>query len=673
MPDTALSDLLAELSRQSGVALECEEDLARRPITTYLPGTRLKDVMAELARFLPADWWPEQDEGERRYTLRKNSELRSAESDLYEYLLNPKRAPKRASPQEANVLAGRLREYAQAFALPEQELLDRYLDSDPWLAETLSDPLTRGFVPLVTTFSRDQLLRLTSEPLILRVSELPAAVRSHTERWANGTYGPLDDFVGWVEGAEGKRAPRFQNWNQRWSHATLRISWLKDYGMQIHLVVPDVCQILCEPVRPRDVHPGQAWARIFNRQHPEPTQERIEEYRAKVDPKLEAWNRRAEIRERAREREQREAFLKEHDADWSDRELLTRKLVPWPSADMTTGAELLVRIAKECAVPLLADSDRQSGGTVSRRFREETTVQDGLELVARRLGYQWIWSKPVGRFLTVRAASEGLRAMLSMRLACLPPEVEVKWEQMVEGKRTLTIEECAEMLSMLTPLQRALFHVEPPDRWRVLTHMDILSWFRPDGEPFRRLLAGEEVRLSELTESERRYLLIFALENSPWLRETDLEGSTIRLQRYRDRGGEGVGAFIVDYHLPDDPADRAVFEPLRLSVPVLVLPAAQPAETSPPAPAPTPEQAPPEYADASLFQTGWLFRGLFSAGPGPSGVLTNNSTGEMELVQVNDSFRGMTVTGIAPDSVTLTSPDGNKWAMAVSSATPEHE
>jgi hypothetical protein len=668
LPDTSVEDLLTRMSRQTGVALESDPGLAERPLTVYLPSVRLKDTMAELARFLLCYWTVDASSGEPTYTLQKGSELTKAEQDLLHIWDSPTLpGPPPASDQEIEAIAQRLRQYSAAVSLPEADLIAEYGESDPTLVAPLLDPVDRGFVPLLTRLSHYQVRRLAShQSVVFRVTDLPAGIRSLAEQWRREAYEETArDHPSAVQ-PDPARPPRFSTPEERWAHATLRVTNVSN-GVQVYLDVPDIPMLIhCQPIWMGDVVDRSARWGIFRHQHPDATDEETARFKAHVD----ALSRDRLRREEERQAAERQAFREAHGADLSGRTALERQVVPWPEkpAEPIANTHLLAHIAEAANLPLLADNPRPGVGRTRMEWITQTwTLREALEhWCGDSSPPQWIWSKGQGRFLTLWLADASHRALLS--LPPTPERLTKDWDRAIAGKERLGIAEASRMLFGLTPSELIQLHLA--ERGRRHQPLPLLAlWLLGSSNLLERLLAGEHVPITDLPAHSRRIIIYEALEGRPWLTEEDLRGTTLSAWPREAASPEQAGRILIlaFHHLPDAPSDYDTVA----SVPRFI--ALQP--DVPPA---TVEPAPEEplatsFTEASLAGTTWLCRGRISFDDAGFALLTNDSTGEMELVKEDDSFRGLTVTAIAPDHVTLTSPDGRTWTMTMTAVSPGSE
>jgi hypothetical protein len=659
-PGSDLATVIAELAKQSGVALACENELRLRRITIYLPGTRLKDVMAELAPFVMCEWWKEGSPP--RYTLRKTNSLRQAE----EKLLVPPADLQPPTQPWANVDAAmqRLQEYAAALPLSEDELIRQYQDSDPWVAATLLNPLERGFIPFLTGLSRDQVDLACRGQLKFRVSDLPTGVRQQVERWVSGGYlHTLPSLVD-TDGRDWRQPDpsyliRFNTWEERWQHAVIWVTW-GPQGMSVNLMIPDIASIIsCHPIWTDDkTNLRGALGRIFSHQHPEPTAEE----RAAFEARMVAVDKASSELTEQYWRDRRLSDLRQSGADWSDGEALARKCVVWPFPRAGSGwigaDELVVRVAAGTGLPLLAGTSpsRFGDGLVPEELTHEQTLRGALEILGQGGGV--IWSKPQGRFLRVNGPA--------LALGDIPPQVFAQWDEAMRGQRRMTFEQYMALASGLTPAQRR--YGLQRTRWAAAAGEFNGMFESLRGSVGRRLLAGEEVPIQDLGERERRAAFNRASYWRPWITENDVSRTTLTLMR-RPTGSWGPGVPTIDvvynYHFPDAPTDRDLAASCPTSV--ALRPPPEPIKVTHPFP-PFPETA--SSPQAVLGQTNWMFRGNVTIDGKRSAMLSNDSTGEMELVEVGGAFRGLTVTEIRDSGVTFTDPAGGTAVLTFHARAP---
>jgi len=665
LPDTTVEDLLTRISRQTGVALECGPDLAERPLTIHLPAVRLKDTMAELAQFLLCCWTVDASSGEPTYTLHKGSELTKAEQDLLHIWDSPTLpGPPPASDQEIEAVAQRLRQYSAAFSLSEAELIAEYGESDPTLVAPLLDATDRGFVPLLARLSHDQIRRLAShQSVIFRVTDLPAGIRSHVEHWRREAHEEAARDHPSAVAPDPARPPRFNTPEERWAHATLRLANVSN-GVQVYLDVPDIPMLVHrQPIWMGDVfHPSARW-QIFRHQHPDATDEETARFKAQVD----ALSRDRQRREEEREAAERQAFREVHGADLGDRAALGRQVVPWPEkpAEPIAKTRLLVHIAEEADLPLLADPE--SGRTRMEWITQTWTLREALEnWCGRGSPPQWVWSKARGRFLTLWLPDLRHRAYLS--LPPIPEGIAEDWDRAIAGRERISIAEAVRILSGLTPSESVRLSLT--QRWRRYHPFPLFALYIFAGSNvLDRLLEGEDVPISDLPPHGRRMVIYEALEGRPWLTEEDLHGTTLSAWPREAASPEETREILIlaFHHLPDAPND---YDTVASMPRFIALHPDVPPATVEPAPE---EPLATSFTEANLAGTSWLCRGRISFDDAGSAVLTNDSTGEMELVKEDDSFRGLTVTAIAADHVTLTSPDGRTWTMTMTAVSPDSE
>ena len=175
--------------------------------------------------------------------------------------------------------------------------------------------------------------------------------------------------------------------------------------------------------------------------------------------------------------------------------------------------------------------------------------------------------------------------------------------------------------------------------------------------------------MQDLDEPARRQFLYRATRLRPWITEADLAHATLTATHRTDprRPGSGPDLWVYyNYHLPDASADHEVawVAPPSLDFTPLPDPIFKLVHPLPPFPAPA---ASPQ---AMLEQTNWMFRGNVTVDGKRSAMLSNDSTGEMELVEVGGTFRGLTVTEIRASGVTFAEPAGGTVVMTFQARAP---
>ena len=81
-----------------------------------------------------------------------------------------------------------------------------------------------------------------------------------------------------------------------------------------------------------------------------------------------------------------------------------------------------------------------------------------------------------------------------------------------------------------------------------------------------------------------------------------------------------------------------------------------------PEPEPVPSGPP---TDAALVQTNWLYRGYVTYGESRAAMLTNDSTGEMEIVEEGQGFRGLVVASVTDTSALLRGSAGDSYTLSL--------
>ncbi len=402
LPDSDLGTVISHLTALSQAPLACDEDLRARPITVYLPPTRLKDVMAELAAFTACEWWTQGDPA--GYQLRKTSALRKAEADAlarfgsFDLMFSPE-----ADPETVKAATHRLREYREALSVPVDQLVERYGDSDPWLVACRLNPLYQGLLPFLTSLSDRDVRLMTVRHLYFRVADLPTGLRDHLERAARGEFQSNDYYGPRPFHPDPGSVTLYRTWQERWDHATINLSW-ESGGVCIRFSVPDThMSTPVLPIRAKEGNRASALQQIFRRTHPTPTVEEIKASIAKLEPVFAAEARQQEQEEASKMDRERLSALRKVGADWSDKETLDRHVIPCRNLpDSVSLGEVLVNIAEQAAIPLLAECAQSRSVPAPPELRKEQTVREALERSSRHWRSSAGWSKPLGRFATLK-------------------------------------------------------------------------------------------------------------------------------------------------------------------------------------------------------------------------------------------------------------------------------
>ncbi|HUW15291.1 MAG TPA: hypothetical protein VM537_36595 [Anaerolineae bacterium] len=658
LPDSDLGTIFSHLSAFSGVALTCDDDLRSRPITLYLPLTRLKDAMAELASFTMCEWWEMDDPS--GYRMRKTPTLRQAEEKTLARYSSCDFSPPEADPELVEAVARRLREYEESLSVPQDQLVEEYEDSDPWLAASQLNPLYRGLIPFLTSLSHEDIRLMAVGRLSLRIADLPTGVLNHLERAALGDFDNNLDYGPRLYHPRPDTFTLYSNWEERWDHATIDISWLPEAesgDVCIRFNVPDThASTPVMPIRAKDGARSIALDQIFRRTHRIATPEQIKEKIARIAPISEAENERGGREKASRTNNERLSLLRKLGADWSDKAVLERRVIPWPDASRTASlGEVLVSIAEQADMPLVADYVVDYlGGTVPPELWKEQTVREALERASRRWGSDTVWSKPLGRYARVNSGNSGA---VILSLASPSPEFLRKCEEAAQGKQSATLEDFLSLVGDMGPGQAYLGFI--PTRWQYASRKFTPLLIYVDAPNLRRMLAGDEIRFVELAESQRRLIATYVGSGRSRLTEADLVRATLKLLRTPRGSMHGPLVLLCEYHLSADAIARQVLLECPLSVPF-----------DPPAPVNErilePEPAPlGPPTDATLIQTNWLYWGYVTYGENRAAMLTNDSTGEMEIAEEGQSFRGLVVSSATDTFAALCDSAGDSYTLAL--------
>jgi hypothetical protein len=574
-------------------------------------------------------------------------------------------SPPEADPKAVKAITRRLREYAQSLSVPHDELVEKYEDSDPWLAASQLNPFYRGLIPFLTSLSPEEIRLLAVGRLSLRIAELPTGVRNHLERAALGDFDNRLDFGPRLHHPQPDSATLYATWEERWDSATIDMSWLptaESGSVCIRFNVPDShASMPVLPIRAEDGGRSIALDQIFRRTHPTPTAEEIKEKIARIAPIAEAENAQAERAEASRATTERLSLLRELGADWSDKAALARRVVPWPDPDRTASLqEVLVSIAEQAEMSLVADYVVDyRGGAVPPELAEEQTVREALERACRRWGSKTVWSKPLGRYARVDSGSAGA---VMLGLASPSPELLRRCEEAAEGKEAATLGDFLSLVDDMEPAEAYLGFLRT--RWQHASREFVSLLMFVDAPSLRRMFAGDELEFAELPESRRRRLLALLGSGRSRLTEADLAGATLKLLRIPEGGDPRSLALLCEYPLAAGGKARRSLLECPFAVPF-----APPAPVKESSPEPEPA-APGAPTDATLIQTNWLYRGSITYGETRAAMLTNDSTGEMEIVEEGQSFRGLVLSSPTDSSATLTHPDGDSYALSIRPRAP---
>jgi len=209
----------------------------------------------------------------------------------------------------------------------------------------------------------------------------------------------------------------------------------------------------------------------------------------------------------------------------------------------------------------------------------------------------------------------------------------------------------------MEPVQAYLNFI--PTRWQYAARKFTPLLMCVGAANLRRMLAGEEIKFAELAENQRRGLVMLAGSGRSRLTEADLVRATLRLLR-TPRGSNYRGLVLMcERPLAGDAIDRQVLLECPPSVP---FDPPAPLDESIPTPVPV-SSGPP--ADAALTQTNWLYRGYVTYGERRAAMLTNDSTGEMEIVEEGQGFRGLVVASVTDTSALLRGSAGDSYTLSL--------
>ena len=166
-------DLFAEITKQTGIKLTCEREIAAERAIIYFHARPLRDVMTELSGLFGYYWLPKGKEGNYRYELREDSRHAKRREEV-----DKQRA------DELNALFVRFTDKV----IKEPAVLDRLLEDSPKRAWGPSRTLYYKGVPDLLSalgMERIQDLAWASESGVLPWEDLPPALKEGILAWVN--------------------------------------------------------------------------------------------------------------------------------------------------------------------------------------------------------------------------------------------------------------------------------------------------------------------------------------------------------------------------------------------------------------------------------------------------------------------------------------------------------
>lgn len=176
---TPISDLLLDISAQTGVKLTADKYIRDRKVTIILSSNQpLQEVMAHLRRDLRCRLSHTEDKaGICSYRLWQDAKSRRYEEWLRESKAREKF--EKRDEEERLARADRISVLKDSLNLSQEDLLKMTVD-DPNLVADLIDPISRGMVQYITGLPPDTLSELIAEgSLSLTYESLPAEIRDY--------------------------------------------------------------------------------------------------------------------------------------------------------------------------------------------------------------------------------------------------------------------------------------------------------------------------------------------------------------------------------------------------------------------------------------------------------------------------------------------------------------
>ncbi len=553
--DVTVAELLACVSKQSGVSLSAVDDLRTLHLTVYGEGRPLLGLLVALSTALDGYWaFPRGSPADGRVYLLIPYEMGAESVDEYEQRLHSARLVADAARNRA-ARERRMALYESALSLTREELLNQFEQSDPWLCADLVDPATRPMIGYVCTLSSAQKEQLLARGrLSARLGDLQDSFRSHLARWAKAEWG-LPGGVRPV--ADPDRLFRFDSPEDRWGHGTVTLLWYDDH-LGLRLDVPDVQGYLADLMQESsaEVPPRGARERLIALGVRQDTAE----YRAAVDEEERQWRAKTGPAAGA-SRLGPLAFADivaapdTVDPRLSGQVAVDSDKVPLPVADALSMA------ARQLGLPVvgpylpseIANADLAENAGASLR------LLDVLQGVRRERGGMFTW-RFSGGWLAASDAGQRL-----VEAAGLPKSVLARLDAAAEAGGAMSVDEFAALLAPLNgPQLSTLAHTFPGMSRLPLLGLRIYGRLT-DGQ--RTALAqGSSVSVPELAAEATPELLSFAQVTHPWLDGSGLQRARLRsLSRRLSAGDPGLSVVLLCDPV-DDPQDRDVLFTSSLTV-----------------------------------------------------------------------------------------------------------
>jgi len=560
-----VEELLSRLAEQSSVELSAIEYLVPLRVTVFAEDCTLGGMMSSLAHLFEGYWvFRRGEEPERRaYVLAEHeAEALSPDGWAQQFAREERRAFAEAY---RGGLEERLALYRETLGLTPEEVLARYEETDPWLCAEVLEPSTRPMIEMICSLGDAHMERLIETGRTgMRVRSLDPALQGYFGKWPkNGmpsTAGSPHVMRTASRGLD--YLPRFATEEERWRNATIAVRWRRE-SIGVTLSVPDGSDYVTNPITVEtgtNYNPRMARERLFELGY----QDALPEYLHRAEKEGRAW-------QEAEERRQ---------ADPSDEELRYGYLVAAPNqTDPRLGIEvdlsslegarlpavgILEQAARQCDVAVVANYLPAEEYRLRRKPDQSPRAPLGawLREIRRVRRGTWTWNF-YGRYMVATYA--GYR-MPEART--LPGELIEELKDKLSPGSSMSLDEFARLMGKLTETQFVVASRQVPQLDLLAAH-EARFYGQLTSDQRDRLGEPGGISFGELPRDWQYIHLERARRSRPWLGPEDMANATVRsISRTLSSGAEGISV-VIEYHLPDSPADRDVVftSPLEVRVP----------------------------------------------------------------------------------------------------------
>jgi hypothetical protein len=546
-----IGDLLAHLSRTSGIRLEASDDLHDLPVTVFVEERRLSGLLMCLAEVADGYWFfPRGAEPrKRRYCLGRGSNLLTPDQRVERVL--QRREESHHTPFVEKRRA-RLEEYASALDLSPEEVMELYEESDPWLCATVLDPALLPMIEEVCRLDdvqREQLHR--SGELGFRVSEVSADFREHLALWARGEWGRRHG-VG-TPYPDPDRLPRFPTAEERWDNAAVRF-WWHCVGLQAYLEIPDQGHLYQDIVRLKNDTPWDHWLRLISLGYRADTPE----YRQRAKQRARQWW--AENPHEPGEPE-RHAWLSGTPNISDPRLDLVVDLRELENRSVPT---FLRHVASMHALPVVSAHLPPDLCSVSHSSEQSTlvTLRDMFEGLRHCRSGRVTW-RFRGAYLVLKDVE--LDYVAAGRV---PESLAHRWEELAVPGKEVSLEDLTSLIAATNVAQIDVLRQEPGSPLPGLYIHPLRAYGVLDASQRAQLREPIGVAVQQLRPDQRPAVLRCAREHRPWMTRRQVADAVLRaIPRTLASGQDGL-SFMIEYPLPDGGVDRDVFltSPLQIRI-----------------------------------------------------------------------------------------------------------